>query len=264
MLVYFKSKEFFLTLFGLISAMVLGFLFIFYLFLPGYTKHGASVVVPDVQKLGFKEAINKLERAGLSVEVRDSLYMPNVASLSVIRQNPLPTSTVKPGRTIYITLNKAVPPMVKLPKIVDLSVYQAKARLESWKLQVQDIKKIPDIAKNVVLRAQYKGAEIKEGMEVPQGSGIVLIIGEGLKETFVEVPDVSGLSFDEARTKLGVAGLNINAVYDNNAGANRIYDQYPKPQGDSVKQGWPIDVFIHGKEPEGLESPLIEGQNIQE
>lgn len=264
MLVYFKSKEFFLTLLGLISVAILGFLFIFYVFLPNYTKHGSSVVVPDVQKLGYKEAINKLDRAGLDIEVRDSLYMPNVAPLTVIKQNPSPASTVKPGRTVYITLNKSVPPMVKMPKVVDLSVYQAKARLEGWKLQVQDIKRIPDIAKNVVLKAQYKGKEIKEGTEIPQGSGIILIIGEGLKESFVEVPDVSGLSFDEAREKLGVAGLNINAVYDNSSGNNRIYDQYPKPKGDSVKQGWPIDVFIHGKEPEGLEAPLIEGQDIQE
>ncbi len=260
---YFKSKEFFLTLLGLVAVVVLGFLFIFYIFLPTYTKHGASVVVPDVQKLGYKEAIGKLERAGLAVEVRDSLYMPNLSPLTVIRQNPLPTNTVKPGRTVYISLNKAVPPMVKMPKVVDLSVYQAKARLESWKLQVQDIKRVPDIAKNAVLRAQYKGKEIKEGTEVPQGAGIVLIIGEGLKEAFVEVPDVTGLSFDEAQAKLGVAGLNINAVYDNGGGNNRIYDQYPKPQGDSVKQGWPIDVFIHGKEPEGLEAPLIEGQDLE-
>ena len=48
MWIYFKSKEFFLTLFALILGVVLLFLFIFYVFLPSYTKHGASIVVPDV------------------------------------------------------------------------------------------------------------------------------------------------------------------------------------------------------------------------
>lgn len=263
MWIYFKSKEFFLTLFGLILGAVLLFLFIFYVFLPSYTKHGASIVVPDVSKLNHKEAVRKLENAGLDVEVRDSMFVPNMKGLTVLRQTPMATSTVKPGRTVYLTLNKTVPPRVKMPKVVDLSVYQAKARLEGWKLQVQDIEKVPDIAKNVVLKAKYNGKDIKEGTEIPQGSGIVLVIGKGLAEVLVEVPSVTGLSYEEAREKLEGAGLYINPVYDNSPGSNQIYDQYPKAEGDSVKQGWPIDVFIHGKEPEGLEAPLMEGQEIE-
>lgn len=263
MLVYFKSKEFFLTLFGLIVGAVLLFMFIFYVFLPSYTKHGASLIVPDVSKLNHKEAVRKLENAGLDVEVRDSMFVPNMKGLTVLKQSPMATSTVKPGRTVYLTLNKTVPPRVKMPKVVDLSVYQAKARLEGWKLQVENIEKVPDIAKNVVLKAKYNGKEIKEGTEIAQGAGIVLIIGEGLKEVLVEVPNVAGLSYEEARAKLEESGLYINPVYDNRPGNDQIYDQYPKAEGDSVKQGWPIDVFIHGKEPEGVEATLIEGQEIE-
>lgn len=263
MLSYFKSKEFFISLFGVIVAGVLAYLFIFYVFLPSYTQHGASAVVPDVNKLPYKEAMDKLSDADLDYEVRDSIYLPNVAPQSVVKQYPLPASTVKPGRTVFLTLNKTVPPMVKMPKVVDLSVYQAKARLESWKLQVEDIKKVPDIAKNVVLRTLWKGKEIKTGTEIPQGTGIVLVIGEGLKENFVQVPNVIGLSYNDALQALSEAGLNINPVYDNSSGDGRIYDQYPKPEGDSVKEGWPVDIFIRGKALEGVEAPLEEGQEIE-
>lgn len=263
MLSYFKSKEFFLSLLGVIVAGILMYLFIFYVFLPSYTHHGSSAIVPDVNKLPYKEAMDKLSDADLDYEVRDSIYLPNVAPQSVVKQYPLPASTVKPGRTVFLTLNKTVPPMVKMPKVVDLSVYQAKARLESWKLQVEDIRKVPDIAKNVVLRTLYKGKEIKTGTEIPQGTGIVLIIGEGLKESFVEVPNVIGMSYSDALQALSEVGLNINPVYDKSNGDGRIYDQYPKPEGDSVKEGWPVDIFIRGTAPEGVEAPLEEGQEIE-
>lgn len=255
---YFKSKEFFLTLLGIIVGSVLLLLFIFYVFLPSYTKHGSSVVVPDVGKLNYKEAILKLEKAGLDVEIRDSMYFPNMKAQTVLKQNPLPASTVKPGRTVYLTLNKTVAPMVKMPKIVDMSVYQAKARLESWKLQVDSIVKIPDIAKNVVLKAKYRGKDVREGTELPQGAAIVLYIGKGLDEKLVEVPNVTGMTYSQALAELGIAGLGMNPVYDGRAGNNLIYDQYPKAEGDSVKQGWTIDVFIHGKEPEGVEATIID------
>lgn len=244
---YFRSKEFFLSLLALFAVGIIGYLFVFYVFLPSYTQHGESVVVPDVNKLSYKEAEKKLDKADLDVEVRDSIYLPGLPPLSVVKQYPQPSSTVKPGRTVFLTLNKTVPPSVKMPKVVDLSVYQAKAKLESWKLQVKDIRKVPDIARNVVLKALLDGKEIKEGTEIPQGTGIVLVIGEGLREVFVKVPNIIGLNYSEASAKLSGAGLTLNPVYDNSAGDGKIYDQYPKPDGDSVKQGWPVDAFIKGK-----------------
>ena len=122
---------------------------------------------------------------------------------------------------------------------------------------------MPDIAKNVVLRTLCKGKEIKTGTEIPQGTGIILVIGEGLKENFVEVPNVIGLSYNDALQTLSDVGLNINPVYDNSGGDGRIYDQYPKPEGDSVKEGWPVDIFIRGKATEAVEAPLEEGQEIE-
>jgi len=179
MFAYFKSREFFLTILAMMLISILGYLFVFFVFLPSYTEHGESVLVPDVSKIPYKEAEKKLEDAGFRIETRDSVYMPDLPPLTVIKQYPSPLTSVKPDRTILLTLNKIVPPTVKLPALLDMSVYQAKSQLESHKLMLKDIKKIPDIARNMVLKVMVKGKEIKEGTELPQGTGVTLVVGEG-------------------------------------------------------------------------------------
>lgn len=179
MLAYFKSREFFVTILAMLLISVLGYLFVFFIFLPSYTEHGESVLVPDVSKIPYKDAKEKLEDAGFRIETRDSVYMPDLPALTVVKQYPSPLTSVKPDRTILLTLNKIVPPTVKLPQLLDMSVYQAKSQLESHKLMLKDIKKIPDIARNMVLKVMVNGKEAKEGLELPQGTGVTLVVGEG-------------------------------------------------------------------------------------
>ncbi|MFN0201276.1 MAG: PASTA domain-containing protein [Bacteroidia bacterium] len=260
MLSYFKSREFFLTLLGLILAAVLGYFFVFYAFLPLYTQHGEAVLVPDVRKMGFQDADRKLSKADLDFEVSDSVYIPGTPPLSVIKQYPDPLSVVKPGRTIMLTLNKRVPPKVKLPKVLDMTVYNAKATLESRKLTIKSIEKVPDIARNAVLKVLVNGKEIKEGTEVAQGTAVTLIIGEGLKEVFVKVPDLVGKTYSEALSILQTSSLGLGSVeYQVGGGpSGRIFRQYPLSEEDSVKQGWPIDIWISGTPTESEEGNVSE------
>lgn len=177
---FLKTREFFITVLFIMPLLIgLSYYVFFNLFLPSYTHHGKSILVPDISQLSYNEAIAKLKDVGLNGQVKDSIYNPNLKPQMVVKQYPNPLSAVKPNRTILLTLNKVTPPMVKMPKIIDMPVYNAKSVLESRKLMVADIKKVPDIARNMVLRAQWKGKDIKEGAELPQGSGIVLVIGEG-------------------------------------------------------------------------------------
>jgi len=256
---YFRSREFILIILGLILASGLGYLVLFWVILPIYTKHGESVLVPDVSKLTFKQAQSKLDDSDLDYEVRDSVYMPNLPALTVLKQYPTPLSVVKPGRTVFLTLNKIKPPMVKLPKVLDVPVYIAKRTLESWKLSVTDIRKVPDVAKDRVLKILAAGKEIKPGAEIPQGTGVVLIIGEGLKDNYVRVPVLVGLNYNQALIALQEADLGVgNVEYQEGAGpVGKIFRQHPLAEEDSVKAGWPIDIWISGKPQDVEEGPTV-------
>ncbi|MEM7511906.1 MAG: PASTA domain-containing protein [Bacteroidota bacterium] len=256
---YFISREFFLTLVGLGVVGLLLYIAIFFVFLPTYTRHGDAVLVPDVNEVSLEEAENLLEENGLRSEVRDCTYIEDLPPLSIVAQYPVPLSRVKPKRKVFLTLNQKQPPTVKMPQVIDLSLYQAQARLESWKLEVGTVTRVPDIAENFVLRVSHKGQAIKSGELLPQGSKIDLVVGDGLRGgRSVEIPDLVGLQFEEALNRLRISNLGLGViVYNPDATEDiygQVYSQNPRPgSGNSVKEGYPIDLYIYGEEPESNE-----------
>ncbi|MEZ4826247.1 MAG: PASTA domain-containing protein [Bacteroidia bacterium] len=262
MLKYFVSREFLMTVLGLGGLGVLAYIMIFFWFLPAYTRHGDGLLVPDVNTLPVAEAEKILEDAGLRPEIIDSIFQDQLPGNTVLKQYPTPYSRVKPNRTISLTVNKNLPPMVSMPEIVDMTLYQAKARLEIWKLGVGRVTRIPDIADNVVLKVTYKGSTIQPGTSIPQGSKIDLVVGQ-VGASQVQVPDLVGYSYEDALSVLAEMGLGLGSVDYNPNGPEdqkgRIYAQNPKPGfGDSVRVGFSIDLYIYGQEPEGQEGIFIE------
>lgn len=265
MLRYFISREFFITLVGLLILGIGFYLLIFLIILPIYTRHGDSVLVPDISEVSLAEAINLLDEKGLRYEVEDSGYFDNLPPLSVLNQQPPALSSVKPGRKVFLTVNQKMPPMVKIPDLKDLQFYQAKARLESWKLGVGQVTRVPDIAHNTVLEANMDGKTARSGTLVPQGTKIDLVIADAYSRARVEIPQLVGYTYENAIEELRVLSLVLGGVHYNPEGPldqyGRVYSQNPQPTGDSVRVGYPIDLYIYGTEPEtgeGVEVDVVE------
>ena len=53
-------------------------LFVVFLLMHLYTRHGKAVTVPELKGLSFEEAIEKLDDAGLNYEVVDSNYVEDM------------------------------------------------------------------------------------------------------------------------------------------------------------------------------------------
>ncbi|MEZ4774025.1 MAG: PASTA domain-containing protein [Bacteroidia bacterium] len=260
---YFVSREFLMTVLGLVGLGILAYMMIFFWILPTYTRHGDGLLVPDVNTLPVEEAEKILVKAGLRPEIIDSVFQDQLPGRSVLKQYPTPYSRVKPNRTISLTVNKMLPPMVSMPEIQDMTLYQAKARLEIWKLGVGRVTRIPDIAENVVLKVTYKGKAIQPGTAIPQGSKIDLVVGQGLGYAKVQIPDLVGYTYEDALTILSEMGLGLGSVDYNPNGPEdqkgRVYSQNPKAGfGDSVRMGFSIDIYLYGQEPEGQEGIFIE------
>jgi beta-lactam-binding protein with PASTA domain len=261
MLKFFKSRQLWLTLGSLAVLGLLVYFAVFFLILPAYTRHGKSVIVPDVMAIRGIRAVDSLKEAGFKPVIRDSIYVPDMPPGTVVNQYPRPYSRVKPKRTIFLTVNKYEPPSVSMPDILNpsISLYQAKAKLESWRLSVGKVTRRPDIASNVVLETWYEGRKIRAGEKVPQGAKIDLVVAEGLGNTYVSVPQLVGLSYGEALSILNSLGLNPGSLRYSGVGGSgeygKIFNQSPAfSDSDSIRVGSSIDLFIYGVEPESFET----------
>jgi eukaryotic-like serine/threonine-protein kinase len=192
-------------LFGIF--LVLLFIVLFFYSLGWITGHDKYEKVPEVIGKNVNEAIDKLKAKGFRVEVIDSIYDINAQRLSVLKQSPEPDAVVKNGRTIYLTINRLEAPTVEMPNLVGLSFKSAQLYLESLGLLLGDTSYKPDIARNSVLSQRFEGKEIKQGSRVPIGSKISFVIGSGLGEAEMDVPNLVGLSYYEA--KLLLNSMNI-------------------------------------------------------
>jgi len=269
MLRYLKSREFWLIMLGLVALTVIGYLVFFKLFLPSYTNYGESVLVPDVTEGSLSEAIEDLEAKELRYEIADSIYVSSLAPEAVISQDPAGQSEVKPGRRIYLTVNKRVPPMVRIPEIYNVSTYQAKLMLDGAGLRIKKINYIPDEFKNLVRYGEHKGKRVKEGDTLPKFSELILFAGRGLGSQKVGVPDLVGLNYLEAISMLHKLGLNIGPVrFDPKAPESKgtVIRQDPRYfVSDSLTLGQTVTMFIAGPEPEeGIEDMYFESSEVGE
>nr|WP_307735061.1 PASTA domain-containing protein [Chitinophaga nivalis] len=176
------------------------------------TKHGQQLTVPDVRGKNVKEAIATLERLGFEADVRDSIYVDSLPPLAVYAQTPDKGAQVKVNRTIYLTVNKMVAPMVKMPDLEGLTFRSAEMMLKSMRLNVGDTIYKPDFATNTVLQQLLNGRKIKPGTPVAEGSNITLILSSGTGSIENPVPNFVGLTYAEAREMLNASNLNPGTV----------------------------------------------------
>jgi beta-lactam-binding protein with PASTA domain len=215
------------------------------------TRHGKEIKVPAVVGRDINIAKKTLEKMDFDVDV-DSAYDPKQKPYVVLTQIPELNAVVKRGRTVFLTINKATPPETPMPNLLNLSFRSAEMILRTHKLVLGDTSYRPDIAKGAVLEQLYKGQPIRPGQMVPQGSRIELIIGDGLGQTEFNVPDVIGMSVDEAIAILNGTGLSVTTVWQDeivDSVAATVSDQNPKPINElgapnRIKEGDIVDIFI--------------------
>lgn len=232
----------------MILGVLFALLFIFFkVYLPNYTNHGETVTVPDLEGFHYNDLERYLNDRGLTLRVTpDSGFMADVPPLQVLKQNPKPGAKVKQSRKIYVTLNAANPPLVIMPNLVNAPLKNAQEVLANYGLVRGEIIYVPDIASNVVLEQKYRGRDIREGMEIAKGSQIDLVVGDGLGNQSLAIPNLLGMDEAEAEFLVIGSGLrmgNLTYVATDTVPKGTILQQLPPP-GVNAKTGEIIDLWI--------------------
>ena len=189
----------------IVVALVVGAM----IFLNVVTQHNKEIDVPDFSNMSVAEAEYAAEKAGMRVEVTDSVFVKRMKRGAVYRQNPAPGSKVKEGRRVVLTINAVNAKKVTMPNLVGLSLRQAKAELLSRGLVLNRLVYVKDMATNNVLRQLKGNRQIEPGTMVDSETAIDLVLGLNDMDNRTYVPDVTGLKNMSAVEAMFDHSLNI-------------------------------------------------------
>ncbi len=216
-----------------------------------YTNHGETVPVPDFIGKNISTLDKFIEDKEVEYRIIDSIYDPKEKPGVVIRQDPEKNEQVKHNRTIYLYVTAVLPPQIAMPKLVDRSLRQALAMIESYGLKVGVKKAVSAQCNGCIIKQMFEGKEIAEGTLIKKGSTIDIYYGKSDEATMIAVPNIVGLTVCEAKQKIQSSGLTVGAIVANASVSDtcntKIYKQYPSV-GDETGVGSSVDLFI-GTEP---------------
>ena len=226
--------------------LVLGF---FYVYLPITTHHGETIVVPKVTGMSKANLESFLDERNLAYFIDDSTYAAGLRPGTVLTQEPAPGEKVKQGRKIYVSVAMSRPPVIKMPRLTDGSVKNAQLVLKSYDLEIGQIKLVPNIAQNQVLKQLANGKEIAPGAPIAKGTKVDLEVGDGLGNQEFEVPNLVNMPEDEARTLLAGQHLEVGEVFKQPAEQGQtpgtVVRQRPvSAPGATIRMGQLVDLWV--------------------
>jgi len=223
-----------------LALTLIGYAVFNYMLMPGYTRQAEIIEVPDVQLMQISEAESSLDRQDLRFKRVVKRFDEEFARNAVIAQDPAPGDRVKPGRTIYLTVNSGRIPRVRVPKFTELSLRQARARIAAIGLNlgttIEDT--LPSPFENTVTRQKPEA-----GDSVLPNAAITLWISKGLSSEIMVVPDLSNANLGDAESLLNGKRLRMVILSPPNPSNefDVVLDQVPAP-GSRVKAGTEVRV----------------------
>lgn len=245
---YLKTKTFRKNLI-IAGVSIVTFLLVVFYSLGFYTHHGEGMPVPNLKGLSIEKAIELLEAEGLRYQINDSVYLIDKNPGIVVEQDPDPNTHVKAYRTIYLIITRDAP-NIKFPDIAGKTFLEVRSILNNYQLKVGDTTYVSDVARDVIISSSFGGNSITRGQQVPKGSKINLVLGDGLGASEVDIPNLLGLTLSEIKLPLLQSSLHLGTVtYEGSVTDSvnaKVIKQFPALSDtlNKVGMGTQIDVVL--------------------
>jgi serine/threonine-protein kinase len=191
-----------------------------------------KVKVPDLKGLGRDDAEAKLKEVGLtlnqSVQDVDTNDQDQVGK--VVSQTPQADSEVQQGQSVSISIGKGKQ-QKQVPSVIGKSFSDANSTLTGLGFTVKRVDQQSDQPKDQVIQ------QIPVGGSVPVGSQITLTVSSGQPDNKIEMPQLVGMTPDDANAKLQSMGWNGQLREQSDRTSN-------KPEGTITKQSVPPGTQI--------------------
>ncbi|MFF3495019.1 Stk1 family PASTA domain-containing Ser/Thr kinase [Streptomyces sp. NPDC002795] len=201
------------------------------------SRGSKTVKVPDLSGTPLDTAKSDLKRGDLEPGMTTKEFSDQIAKGSVISTDPGAGKTRKAGSAVALVVSKGSP--VDVPDVTGESEQDAIADLEDAGLKVE-------ISTKRVNSEEDKGSVARqspaEGKQLAEGDTVTLTISKG--PVMVEVPDVTDLKVDEAKSRLSAAGFEV----EENRGLLGLFGDTVKSQsvegGDEAPKGSTVTITI--------------------
>ncbi len=220
------------------------------------------ILVPDLLGKNLQQAREIIQESGLETGNVQSV-MPDYMKGPVIRQSPAPGTEVSRGSRLVLVLGG--PPQVRVPNIIGLTEPDASRALKQNRLSIGARRELPtpDHREDTVIEQNPP-----PGTEVTIGNAVDLVIAVRPKIVLVPVPDLSGMTLEQAEPRLARLRLGLGKIASrfSEQKENIIFRQDPPP-GRRVEIGTLVNVVIAARErvdapPIVEEDPPASGERV--
>jgi serine/threonine-protein kinase len=210
-----------------------------------------QVTVPTVVGADQANAEAKLRQEGFSTD--STTKTSDQPAGRVIGQDPSGGTKADKGSTVQLTVSGG-PEQVAVPPVVGLTLASAQNRLEKVHLKSSQREE----NSTTVDEGRVISASPGEGEKVDKGSTVTLVVSSGPEQ--VDVPDVSGQSFDQAQSTLQNAGFRVNRTdKESDQDPGTVLSQNPKG-GTQADSGSTVTLTV-AKEAAQVDVPDVTGED---
>ncbi|NLE79062.1 MAG: Stk1 family PASTA domain-containing Ser/Thr kinase [Rhodococcus sp.] len=213
---------------------------------------GRYTAVPPIEGLGQSEATSAIEAAGLSVDIRGQ-YSDTVPESTVLGTDPVPGSEIVRDGTVALLVSMGRPAVPSLVSGGD------RERVEQL---LRDHTFVPvdggDAFSTSVPEGGVAALEPAPGTILPVGSSVSVITSKGSPP--VTVPDVAGMSEDEARAAFDAIGITVSSVkekFSSEVPSGHVIDSDPRI-GSTARAGGSATLTVSN----AVEVPFLLGRSV--
>ena len=205
-----------------------------YLVMPAYTRQNQNRIMIDIKNRNLDDALKILKSENYRYEVSDTLYTNKFELGTIVDQYPKPNTRVKSGRTVRLKIAQPEK-SVAIPNLIGQSRRSAELELNQMGLLIDTVytEYNPEYP-NGTIAWQYP----KAGDRRKKGMGIQITVSKGMPPNFFQVPNLIGLSINQAKDLIFKSRLKVGKIsyhQDQDLVPYTVLDQ-------SIKNGTVLDV----------------------
>lgn len=235
-----KLKPYVLVFIGYIAVVVLLLWFVDSVVMP-WIVNNKTVTVPNIEGLSLSSAQSNIYERDLALKITQEIYSMDKPAGTILSQKPMAGTTVKEGRVVFVTVSKGKR-LVKVPYLQLLSLREAEIALSENDLELGKVEydNSETVNKDLII-SQSIGA----GEQVLYGTSVNVVLSKG-PVAQIQVPNLVGKTFDEAKLILDEVGLTMGLIHykvNETYQQDIILEQTPVA-GETVVPDTPINIIL--------------------
>jgi eukaryotic-like serine/threonine-protein kinase len=220
-----------------VGTLVIGYAIAALVFFPA-PIFASNKSVPSLLGLTTDAAQQALSAAGLKVETIDGIRHPTAPRGTVVWQDPPAGVVVPQGTSVQLSVSQGPQP-IPVPDVVGYDGTIGQSLIQASGLKVGSV----DSAQTAAPKGVIVNTRPPAGKSLDPGGRVTLVVSAGAPT--ITVPDLTGLTLDQARAALEQANLTLGTYFRRSSDAplGTVIEQHPAA-GTLSSPGVAVDVVL--------------------